>query len=139
MFDRYLLAKQSRTVVACALVGLLPLNSASAANPEPVTVEVEFAVQVTITESVAANFTVPTSSAQAITILLGAIVDGTGYELASVRCEDNAGADTACNGAGMPATSAASANLFVDATVTGDGLAATEGANISFDVTVAYH
>ena len=139
MFDRYLLAKQSRIVVVCALVGLLALNSASAANPEPVTVEVEFVVQVTNTEAVAANFTVPTTPAQAITILVDAIVDGTGYELASVRCEYNAGADTACNGAGMSATSAASANLFVDATVMGDGLAATEGANISFDVTVAYH
>ncbi len=139
MFDRYLLAKQSRTVVVCALVGLLALNSTSPANPEPVTVEVESVVQVTITKSVAANFTIPTAPAQAIAILVDATVDGTGYELASVRCEYNAGDDAACNGSGMPATSAASANLLVDATVTGDGLAATEGVNISFDVTVAYH
>ncbi len=141
MFDGYLLAKQSRIVVTCAFVGLLALSSASAADPEPVTVEVESVAQVTITESAAADFTVPATPPQAITILVDAIVDGTEYELGSVQCEYNADADTAtaCNSAGMSATSAASANLFVDATMTGDGLAATEGANISFDVTVAYH
>lgn len=135
MSHRDLLAKHSRIVVACALVGLLALISTSAADPEPVTVKVESVVQVTITETVAANFTVPTTSAQAITILVDAIVDGTEYELGSVQCEYNADADTAtaCNSAGMSAISAASANLL------GDGLAATEGANISFDVTVAYH
>ena len=141
MFDGHLLSKQSRIVVACALVGLLALNSANAADPEPTTVEVESIVQISITENVAVNFTVSATPPQAITILVDAIVDGTGYELGSVQCEYNADADTAtaCNSAGMSATSAASANLLVDATMTGDGLAVTERANISFDVTVAYH
>ncbi len=139
MFDGHLLAKQSRIVVACALVGLLALNSANAADPEPATVEVESIVQITITENVAANFTVPATPAQAITILVYAIVDGTEYELGSVRCEYNADAETVCDGAGMSAASAASANLLVDAMATGDGFAATGATNGSFIVTVAYH
>ncbi len=139
MFDGYLLAKQSRIVVACALAGLPALNSASAADAEPVTVEVESIVQITITENVAANFTVPATPAQAITILVDAIVDGTEYELGRVRCESNADAETACDGAGMSAASAASANLLVDAMATGDGFAATGATNGSFIVTVAYH
>ena len=139
MFDGHLLAKQSRIVVACALVGLLALDSANAADPEPAPAEIESVVQITITENVAVNFTVPATPAQAITILVDAIVDGTEYELGSVRCEYNADAETACDVAGMSAASAASANLLVDATMTGDGFAATETTNGSFIVTVAYH
>ena len=139
MFDGSLLAKQSRIVVACASVGLLALNSASAADPEPVTVGVESVVQITITESVAVNCTVRATPAQAITILVDATVDGTEVQLGSFRCEHNADADTNCNGAGMPATCAASANLLVDAMVTGDGFTVTGVANGSVNVTVAYH
>ena len=177
MFGGYLLTKQSRIVVACAVVELLALNSACTANPEPETEEVEFVIQVTITENNAmqfelldqnvansetifigtngvltdaasfivgatravANLTVPATPAQAITILIDADVDGTEYEPTSVRCTNNAGVDTDCNGAAMSATSAASANLLVNATTKGDGLAATEIVHISFDVTVAYH
>ena len=79
MFDGHLLAKQSRIIVACALVGLLALNSASAADSAPVTEEIESVVQITITETVAAT------PAQAITILVDAIVDGSEVELGSVR------------------------------------------------------
>ncbi len=139
MFDGHLLAKQSRIVVACALVGLLALNSANGADPEPATVEVESIVQITITENVAVNFTALATPAQAITILVAAIVDGTEYELGSVRCEYKADGETACDGAGMSAASAASANLLVDAMVTGDGFAATGATNGSFIATVAYH
>ena len=139
MFDGHLLAKQSRIVVACSLVGVLALNCASAADSAPVMAEIELVVQITITENVAADITVPATPAQAITILVDAIVDGTESELGSVRCDYNADAETACDGAGMSAASAAIANLLVDAMVTGDGFAATGATNGSFIVTVAYH
>ena len=133
MFDGHLLAKQSRIIVACALVGLLALNSASAADSAPVTEEIESVVQITITETVAAT------PAQAITILVDAIVDGSEVELGSVRSEYNADGETACDGAGMSAASAASINLLVDAMVTGDSFAVMDATNGSFIVTVAYH
>jgi len=139
MFDGHLLAKQSRIVVACSLVGVLALNFASAADSAPVTAEIELVVRITITENVAADSTVPATPAQAITILVDAIVDGTESELGSVRCDYNADAETACDGAGMSAASAAIANLLVDAMVTGDGFAATGATNDSFIITVAYH
>lgn len=139
MFDGHLLAKQSRIVVTCAFVGLLALSSASAADSAPVMAEIELVVQSIITENVAADSTVPATPPQAITILVDAIVDGTESELGSVRCDYNADAETACDGAGMSAASAAIANLLVDAMVTGDGFAATGATNGSFIVTVAYH
>ena len=139
MSHRDLLVKQSRIVVMCALVGLLALNSTSAADPEPEPVEVEFVIQITSTENETANITVPGTPARAITILVDAIVDGTEYELGSVRCEYYADADMPFDGAFMSATAPASANLVVDAMVTGDGFAATGLYNGSFTVTVAYH
>ncbi len=176
MFDEVFIVKQSRIVVACVLAGLLTLNSAGAANPEPVTVEVEFVDPITIGENnalqfglldqnfanletivigtnsavtdaagrvlggtqAAGDFTVASTTAKAITILVDSIVDGTGYSLGTPLCSYDAGPDTACDGAGMSATSVASATLLIGATMTGDGLAVTGVANGSFNVTVSY-
>ncbi len=51
IFDEVFIVKQPRIVVACVLAGLLALNSVGAANPEPVTVEVEFVDPITIAEN----------------------------------------------------------------------------------------
>ena len=86
----------------------------------------------------AANLTVASTTGQSITILLDSFVNGTGYTLGTALCSYNGGADTACAGAGMSATSVASASLLIGATMTGNGLAVTGVANGSFNVTVAY-
>lgn len=155
---------------------LLVTTSGFAANPEPVTAEVEFVDPITVTEvnalqfgmldknladletvviapdgtvtdaggnvqggtQAAADLTVTSTASQSISILVDNIVNGTGYALSSFMCTYNGGTSTACDGAGMSATSVASATLLVGATLTGDGLAAAGAANGSFDVTVTY-
>jgi len=177
MFSQYFLDKRSSTVGTLVLMGLYALtNSAGAANPEPVTVEVEFVDPITITENNALQFglldqnlanletiviapnsavtdaagrvlggtqaasdlTVVSTAAQAITILVDNVVNGTGYTLGNIVCSYNGGADTACDGAGMSATSVASATLLIGTTMTGDGGSVTGVANGSFDVTLSY-
>ena len=86
----------------------------------------------------AADLTVAGTASQSITILVDSISNGTGYTLGTVLCSYNSGANTACDGAGMSATSAASATLLIGATLTGNNLAATGVANGSFNVTVSY-
>lgn len=86
----------------------------------------------------AADLTVSATASQAITILVDTVSSGTGYSLGSFLCRYNAGADGACDGAGLSATSVASAVLEIGATMTGDGLAAAGVANGSFNVTVTY-
>jgi hypothetical protein len=86
----------------------------------------------------AANLTVTATASEAITILVDNIVANTGYSLSGFTCNYNSGADTACDGAGYPETSAASATMTVGATLTGNGLAVPGVFNGSFDVTVTY-
>ncbi|MCZ6888036.1 MAG: DUF4402 domain-containing protein [Gammaproteobacteria bacterium] len=86
----------------------------------------------------AASLTVTATPGKAITILVDSVAPGAGYSLADFRCNYNAGTDTACDGAGYSQITAASGTLFVGATLTGDGTAATGAANGSFDVTVTY-
>ena len=176
MFNKYFWLKRFGSFGAIVLLGVFSLDSAYAANPEPVTAEVEFVDPVTITENnalqfglldqnlasletvviapnsavtdvgsnvvggtqAASNLTVASTAAQSITITVGSIVSGTGYALATFLCSYNAGANTACDGAGMSATSVASATLLIGATLTGDGLSVPGAANGSFNVTVTY-
>jgi hypothetical protein len=49
-------SKKFLAIVGCALVGFLFAGSANAANPEPVTAEVEFVAPVTITETNALQY-----------------------------------------------------------------------------------
>jgi hypothetical protein len=86
----------------------------------------------------AAEATVAATASQPITIIVGNFVDGVGYALSAPLCAYDGGAATACGGAGMSATSAASAALLVGATLTGNGSAAVGVDNGSFDVTVSY-
>lgn len=86
----------------------------------------------------AANVAVTATAAQAITILVDTVVDGTGYALGTFLCAYDGGTITACDGAGYSETSVASATLLIGATLTGDGLAAVGVANGSFNVTVSY-
>ncbi|MEX2495459.1 MAG: DUF4402 domain-containing protein [Woeseia sp.] len=87
----------------------------------------------------AANLTVGATDAQAITILVDNVSNGTGYALSAFKCDYNTAASSgACDGSGLSATSGATATLLIGATLTGDGLAAIGAANGSFDVTVTY-
>ena len=86
----------------------------------------------------AANLTVAATPAQAITILVDSVVNGTGYALGTFICNYDAGTDSVCDGAGYSQTSAASATLLIGATLAGDGLAVAGAADGSFNVTVSY-
>lgn len=86
----------------------------------------------------AADLTVAATAAQSITILVDNVSSGSGYALGTFLCSYDGGADTACDGGGMSATSVASAVLEIGATLTGDGTATVGAANGSFDVTVSY-
>jgi len=86
----------------------------------------------------AANLTVTATEAEAITILVDNVFSNTGYSLSGFTCNYNAGADTACDGAGYSETSVAAATMTVGATLTGNGLALPGVVNGSFDVTVTY-
>jgi hypothetical protein len=86
----------------------------------------------------AANLTVTATGGEAITLLVDNVANNTGYGLASFMCNYNAGADTACDGAGYSETSVASATMTIGATLTGNGLATPGVFNGSFDVTVTY-
>jgi len=84
----------------------------------------------------AAELTVDAEVSQVLTILIGSIVDGTGYALSAFVCSYNGGADTPCNT--LLPTAIASAPLLIGATITGDNLAVPGTANGSFDVTILY-
>ena len=89
----------------------------------------------------AANLTVTAAAATPITILIDNVSGGADYALSAFECSYDGGADTACDGAGMTTTSAATptATLLVGATITGNGGGAAAGTqNGSFDVTVTY-
>lgn len=87
----------------------------------------------------AANVTVTATAAHALTVVVDNITSGSGYSLGTFTCDYDGGADTGgCDGAGLSATSVASATLLVGATLTGDGTAVVGVANGSFDVTVTY-
>jgi hypothetical protein len=159
-----------------ALIGLMLVTGADAANPEPVTVGMDFVDPITITENgslrfglldqalntetiiiapnsgvsgtgtglilggtqAAADLTVTATASQSITILVDTIVSGAGYTLGTFMCKYGSGTDTACDGSGYSATSAASATLLIGATLTGDNTAVAGAADGSFNVTVAY-
>lgn len=113
------------------------------ANTETIVIGTDSAVTDTASRvlggtQAAANLTVVLTAGQSITILVDNIVNGTGDSLGSVLCSYDDGADTACDGAGMSATSVDSATLLIGATIPGDGLTATGAANGSFNVTVFY-
>ena len=84
----------------------------------------------------AANLTVTATASQTLSILVDAIVPGTGYTLGTFMCDYNGGTDTACNS--LTPTSVASATLLIGATLTGNNLAVAGAADGSFNVTVAY-
>lgn len=86
----------------------------------------------------AANLTVATTPAQAITILVDTVIDGTGYALGTFICNYDGGTDAVCDGAGYSQTSVASATLLIGATIVGDGLAVAGAADGSFNITVSY-
>ncbi len=86
----------------------------------------------------AAELTVTASEAQAITILIDSVANGSGYSLDGFVCSYDGGPDTPCDAGGFAETSVASASLAVGATLTGDGSAAAGVANGSFNVTVSY-
>ena len=86
----------------------------------------------------ASALTVNASALQGITILVDAIANGTYYALTGFTCDYAGGADLACDGAGMPATSVASATLRVGATLTGAGGALAGNDDGGFNVTVSY-
>jgi hypothetical protein len=120
--------------------GLLDVNLA---NSETIVVGTDDAVtdsaaRVLGGSQAAADLTVTATASQAITILVDNVTSGTGYGLDAFLCSYGGGADAACDGAGLSATSVASATLEVGATMTGDGTAVAGVANGSFDVTVAY-
>jgi hypothetical protein len=170
-------SKKFLAIVGCGAVGLLSFSSAYAANPEPVTAEVEFVAPITITETnalqygsldvamaagetiiiapdgsqtgtglarivggaqAASELTVTATAVQGITILVDAIANGTYYALTGFTCDYAAGADLACDGAGMSATSVASTTLRVGATLTGAGGAVAGNDDGGFNVTVSY-
>ena len=86
----------------------------------------------------AADLTITATAGVTINILIDNVVTGTGYGLGTWLCDYQAGADTACDGAGMNVTSVASGALRVGVTLTGDNLAVAGNQDGTFDVTVAY-
>lgn len=178
MFDVQVLKRNSCIAAGTALATALFMNTATAAVPENVVVNVDFVDPITITEvaamdfglldvnlantetiilatnsttsgtgtarllggsKVAANLTVTATAVQAVTVLIDNVTSGSGYTLGTFTCDYNAGADTGgCDGAGMSATSVASATLLVGVTLTGNGTASVGLANGNFDVTVTY-
>lgn len=170
-------AREFMAVVASALLGLTIATVASAANPEPVTVEVEWAAAITISETnalqfglldsamlatqtvviapdstvtdtnnnviggtqAAARFDTTATPTKSINILVDNVTNGTYYTLGGWMCDYNGGADAACDGAGMSATSVAgSIEVRVGATLTALGSAADGADNGSFDITITY-
>jgi len=86
----------------------------------------------------AADLTIGATSGVTINILIDNISTGTGYGLGTFICDYEAGADLACDGAGLNVTSVASGALRVGVTLTGDNTAVAGNQDGSFDVTVAY-
>jgi hypothetical protein len=86
----------------------------------------------------ASALTVTATGARGITILVGAIANGTYYGLTGFTCDYAGGADLACDGAGMSTTSVASTTLRVGATLTGAGGAVAGNDDGGFNVTVSY-
>jgi len=130
------------TEVAAMDFGLLDVNLA---NTETIILATNSTTSGTGTarllggSKVAANLTVTSTAAQALTVLIDNITSGSGYTLGTFTCDYNAGADTGgCDGAGLSATSVASATLLVGVTLTGNGTASVGLANGNFDVTVTY-
>lgn len=74
-----------------------------------------------------------------INVLVDNVTNGADYALATWICDYNAGADVACDGAGMSTTSVAGpTEIRVGVTLTGNGGATAGDDNGSFDLTVAY-
>lgn len=108
-------------------------------NPDVVVIAPDGTVTDTASRAVGglqatANLTVAATPANAITIPVDTVVNGTGYALGTFFYNYNAGMDTVCDGASYSKTSVASATLLIDATMTGDDLAVADG---SCNVTVS--
>lgn len=86
----------------------------------------------------AATFDITATGSQTLSIQVSNITSNTGYSLGTFVCNYNSGTDTACQAAPYTPASAASAELRVGATMTGDGNAGAGVFNGSFDVTVVY-
>jgi hypothetical protein len=88
----------------------------------------------------AAEVTIGATVAQAASILIDTIIDGTGYSLGTFTCDYNTAAVTGtCSGSSLAiASTVASATLLIGATLTGDNNASVGPANGSFNVTMTY-
>ena len=66
------------------------------------------------------------------------VVPGDGYSLAEFRCNYNDGSETACDGAGLSATTVASGTVRVGATLTGNENLMAGATDGSFAITMSY-
>ena len=86
----------------------------------------------------AADLTVTSTAAQAISILVDNISGGTYHNLGTFLCSYAGGGDTVCDSTYNIASSSASTTLLIGATLTGLGSAVAGADNGSFDVNVIY-
>ena len=118
-------------------VGLLGSESITIAPDDTVTGDTG---RVTGGTQAAADLTITATALVTLTIVVGNIVNNTGYTLGTFMCNyDGAGSDTACDGAGYTDSAAgATGTLLIGATLSGTGGAGAGTFNGSFDVTVLY-
>jgi hypothetical protein len=86
----------------------------------------------------AASVALTASASKSIAIQVSSISPGTGYTLGSFVCAYNGGSESDCQSSALSVTSAASANVLIGATLTGDGNDVAGTSNGTFNVSVSY-